>query len=178
MPSESIGELKKWVDDLARLSGEGETVRLNRAAELIAQNFGVRPHEVAILGFTADERALRFLAPDNLRNVGKIPLTSITSLAVRTARERRPELVNRFSALPHASVFEGVPIAQDQRGEPIQKIMSAPIMLGTRVVGVLQVSRKASDISGAGPDFTSAQLRELSVVCDALAPCVILCRDE
>jgi hypothetical protein len=178
MSSEHIGELKKWVSELARLGGEGEAVRLNRAVELIAKNFGVRTHEVAILGFTPDERALRFLAPDNLRQVGRIPLSSISSLAVRTARDRRPEVVNHFSMVPHASVFEGVPITLDQPGEPIQKIMSAPITLGTRVVGVLQVSRKASEATAAGPDFTQAQLRELSVVCDALAPCVILFRDE
>jgi hypothetical protein len=178
MASEQIGELKKWVSELARVGGEGEIVRLNRAVELIAKNFGVRPHEVAILGFSADERALRFLAPDNLRPVGEIPMTSISSLAVRTARDKKPDVVNHFSMVPHASVFEGVPLGQDQRGEPIQKIMSAPIMLGPKVVGVLQVSRKASDASEAGPDFTQAQLRELLVVCDALAPCVILCRNQ
>lgn len=180
MASEQIGELKKWVSELARLGGEGETVRLNRAVELIATNFGVRPHEVAILGFTADERALRFLAPDNLRQVGQIPVTSISSLAVRTARERRPERVNHFSMVPHASVFEGVPLSNQrvERLEPIQKIMSAPIMLGSKVVGVLQVSRKANESSEAGPDFTQEQLRELMVVSDALAPCVILCRDQ
>jgi hypothetical protein len=178
MASEHIGELKKWVSELARLGGEGETVRLNRAVELIAKNFGVQPHEVAILGLTADERGLRFLAPDNLRQVGEIPLTSISSLAVRTARDRRPELINHFAMVPHASVFEGVPLGEKGRAQPIQKIMSAPIALGTRVVGVVQVSRKAGEISDAGPDFTPAQLRELSVVCDALAPCVILCRNE
>ncbi|MGH9740241.1 MAG: GAF domain-containing protein [Candidatus Acidiferrales bacterium] len=174
MASEHIEELKKWVGELARVGGEGEAVRLNRAVDLIAKSFGVRPHEVAILGFTADERALRFLAPDNLRPVGEIPLTSISSLAVRTARDGRAEVVNHFSMVPHASVFEGVPIGEDKRGEPIQKIMSAPIRLGTRVVGVLQVSRKGSEGSEAGPDFTRAQLRELTVVCEALAPCVIL----
>jgi len=178
MASEHIGELKKWVSELARLGGEGEAVRLNRAAELVAKNFGVRPHEVAILGFTADERALRFLAPDNLRPIGEIPLTSISSVAVRTARDRRPEVINHFSTVPHASVFEGVPLSEQGRGEPIQKMMSAPIMLGPRVVGVVQVSRKAGEVSDAGPDFTQAQLRELSLVCDALAPCVILCRNE
>ncbi len=178
MASEHIGELKKWVSELARLGGEGEAVRLNRAVELIAKNFGVRSHEVAILGLTADERALRFLAPDNLRPIGEIPLTSITSLAVRTARDRRPELINHFSMVPHASVFEGVPLGDQGRADPIQKIMSAPILLGTRVVGVVQVSRKAAEISDAGADFTQSQLRELSVVCDALAPCVILCRNE
>jgi hypothetical protein len=178
MASEHIGELKKWVNELARLGGEGEAVRLNRAAELIAKNFGVRPHEVAILGFTADERALRFLAPDNLRQIGEIPLTSISSVAVRTARDRRPEVINHFSMVPHASVFEGVPLSEHGRGEQIQKIMSAPIMLGTRVVGVVQVSRKAGEIADAGADFTPAQLRELSLVCDALAPCIVLCRDQ
>lgn len=178
MASEHIGELKQWVGELARLGGEGETVRLNRAVDLIAKNFGVRPDEVAILGFTTSERALCFLAPDNLRQIGEIPLTSITSLAVRSARDRRPEVINHFSMVPHASVFEGVPLGEQGRGDPIQKIMSAPIMLGTRVVGVVQVSRKAREMSDAGPDFTQAQLRELTVVCDALAPCVILCRNE
>ena len=174
MAIEHIGELKKWVSELARVGNEGESVRLNRAVELIAKNFGVRPHEVAILGFTADERALRFLAPDNLRQVGNIPLTSISSLAVRTARDRRPEIVNHFSMVPHASVFEGVPMGDEKRGAPIQKIMSAPIMLGTRVVGVLQVSRKAMDGGDAGPDFTQPQMRELLVICEALAPCVMV----
>jgi GAF domain len=178
MASEHIGELKKWVSELAHMGGEGEAVRLNRAAELIAKNFGVRPHEVAILGLTTDERALRFLAPDNLRQIGEIPLTAVTSLAVRTVREQRPEVVNYFSVVPHATVFEGVPLGERGRSEPIQKIMSAPIVLGTRVVGVVQVSRKAGEMSDAGPDFTPAQLRELGLVCDALAPCVILSRNE
>ncbi len=177
MAGEYIGELKKWISELARVGAEGDEVRLNRAVELIAKNFGVRPHEVAILGLTASERALRFLAPDNLRPIGEIPLTSVNSLAVRSARDRRPEVVNHFAMVPHASVFEGVPLGEEGRAEPIQKIMSAPIMLGTRVVGVVQVSRKAREGSDAGPDFTQAQLRELSVVCDALAPCVILCRN-
>jgi GAF domain-containing protein len=175
MASEQIGELKKWASELARLGSDGEVVRLNRAVELIAKNFGVRAHEVAILGLTTDARSLRFLAPDNLRAIGEVPLSSSTSLAARTVRERRPELINRFTSVPHASVFEAVPIAEDQPGQPIQKIMSSPIMSDNRVVGAVQVSRRADEIADAGPDFTYPQLRELGVICDALAPCVILC---
>jgi len=67
MSSEHIGDLKKWVSELARRNNEGEAVRLNRAVELISKDFRVRTHEVAILGLTADERSLRFLAPDGLR---------------------------------------------------------------------------------------------------------------
>jgi transcriptional regulator with GAF, ATPase, and Fis domain len=178
MPSDRIGDLKKWVAEVGRRRNEGETVRLNRAVELIAKNFGVQNHEVAILALTPDERSLRFLAPDNLRTVGQIPLSGGSSLAARTARDKRPELINHFSVVPHASVFEAVPLSEEHRGEQIHKIMSAPMMLGAKLVGVLQVSRKASLISEAGPDFTQAQLRELKIIADAVAPCVLVFNAE
>jgi hypothetical protein len=178
MPSEHIGELRKWVNELARKTNEGEIVRLNRAVELISKNFGVETHEVAILGLTSDERSLRFLAPDNLRSVGQIPLSSTNSLAARTARDKRPELINHFSVVPHASVFEAVPIAEERRGDPIQKIMSSPVALGQQVIGVVQVSRKAKTMADAGPDFTHSQLRELKTISDALAPCVMICNKD
>jgi GAF domain-containing protein len=174
MASEHIGDLKKWVGELARRNSEGEVVRLNRAVELISKDFGVQSHEVAILALTPDERSLHFLAPDTHRDVGQIPLSSSNSLAARTAREKRPEIINHFAVVPHASVFEGVPIAEDMRGDPIQKIMSAPIILGNQVIGVVQISRKAKTLAEAGPDFTHPQLRELRTISEALAPCIIL----
>jgi GAF domain len=177
MPSEYIGDLKKWASEFSRRNHQGEGVRLNRAVELISKDFRVRSHEVAILGLTPDQRSLRFLAPDSLRGVGQIPLSSTSSLAARTVRERRPEVINHFSVVPHASVFEAVPIAEDMRGDPIQKIMSSPIMMGSQVVGVVQVSRKGKSLAEAGPDFTHLQLRELKVISDALAPCIVLCND-
>jgi hypothetical protein len=86
--------------------------------------------------------------------------------------------VNHFHVVPHASVFEGVPVAEDQRAEPIQKIMSSPIMLGSKALGVLQVSRKGKGPLEAGPDFTPLQLRHLKTISDALAPCLLLCARE
>ncbi len=176
MPSEHIGDLKKWVNELARQGEEAESIRLNRAVELISRNFGVQMHEVAILGLTSDEKSLQFLAPDTLRTVGQIPLSSTKALAARTVREKRPELVNHFSVVPHASVFEAVPINESERAEAIQKIMSAPITLEGRVIGVVQVSRKGKAAGDAGADFTYPQLRELKTIADALAPCIFLCK--
>jgi len=129
---------------------------------------------VAILGLTHDGRSLRFLAPDTLRAVGQIPLSSGSALAARTMRELRPEIVNHFHVTPHASVFEGVPIAEDERAEPIQKIMSAPILQERKVAAVIQISRKGKTAADAGPDFTHPQLRELKLVADTLSPCVPL----
>lgn len=174
MPSEYIGELKKWLGEIARKGDPANPFSLTRVVELIGKNFSVQSHEVAVLEITSDERYLRFLLPEMLRAVGQIPLTSTTSLAARTVRERRPEIINHFSVVRHASVFEAVPIAEEQRSEPIQKIMSAPIMLNSRVIGVLQVSRKGKVAAEAGADFTHPQLRELKAISDALAPCLHL----
>ncbi len=174
MGGEFINELKKWAAELARRSGEGDAIGLNRAVELISQNFSVRPHEVAIFALTPDDRFLQFLTPEKLREVGQIPTTSTHSLAARTVREKRAEVINHFSVIPHSSVFEAVPIADNQPGEAIQKIMSAPLVVDRKVVGVIQISRKANSAPDAGPDFTHQQLRELKTIAEALAPCVSL----
>jgi GAF domain-containing protein len=176
--TDHLAELKKWVAELSRKSDEEEGVRMDRAVELIARTFEVKTHEVAILGLTHDGRSLRFLAPDTLRAIGQIPLSSGSALAVKTMREMRAEVVNHFNVVPHASVFEGVPVEEDTRAEPIQKIMSAPILLGSKAVGVLQVSRKGKGPLEAGPDFTALQLRQLQTISDALAPCLLLCSKD
>ena len=178
MASEYIGDLKKHLIELVRPGGHTEPVQLTRAIELISKNFAVQPHEVAILALAADTRFLRFLMPESLRTVGMIPLSSTNALASRTVREKRPEIVNHFSFVPHASVFEAVPIADEQRGDPIQKIMSSPITLNNKVIGVIQISRKGKTGADAGPDFTHPELRELKTVGDMLGPCLSLCAKE
>src|SRR6202046_1102668 len=161
MPSEHIADLKKWVAELVRQSAGGEFVGLNRVVDLISKTFKVQAHEVAILTITADDRFLRFVVPEKLQQVGQVPLTSTNALAARTVRERRPEVINHFAVVPHSTVFEAVPIAEDQRSEAIQKIMSAPLVQDRKALGVIQVSRKGRTPGEAGPDFTHNQLREL-----------------
>ena len=175
MVSEHISELKKWTSELARKNSSGEFVGLNRAVDLVSKQFAVQPHEVAIFVLTPDERFLRFVVPEQLQLVGQIPMTSTNALSARTAREKRGEIINHFSVVPHSSVFEAVPIFDDeQRGDPIQKIMSVPMVLDKKLIGVIQVSRKGKTAAEAGPDFTHPQLRELKLMADALAPCIAL----
>lgn len=179
MPSEYIGEVRKLAQEIARKAAPCETEQMLRVADLIGKNFAVQPHEVAILGLATDERFLRFIVPENLRTVGQIPLSSTNSLASRTVRERRAEIINHFSVVPHSSVFEAVPIPPELlRGDPIQKIMSMPVELEKKVIGVIQVSRKGGTAAEAGPDFTHPQLRELKAIADSVAPCIPLCPQE
>lgn len=178
MGNEQISELKKWAQQLVESGEKGESITFNPAVELISKNFEVQTHEVAILGITTDGRFLHFLSPDNLRSVGQIPLTSMQSLASRTVRDKRPEMINNFSVVPHANVFEAVPLADRQRTEPVQKIMSSPIMHEGRAIGVVQVCRKGKVAIDSGPDFTQPQLRELRTMCDAIAPCILKLTEE
>ncbi|MGH9758677.1 MAG: GAF domain-containing protein [Candidatus Acidiferrales bacterium] len=171
MASEYIGELKKWAGKYSGASSSEPLEGLNPAVEWISKTFAVQTHEVAVFVRASDERFLQFVVPEPLKMVGMIPLSSTNSLAARTARDKRAEIINHFAMVPHASVFEAVPLAEE-RGDPIQKIMSAPMLLDRQLVGVIQISRKGKTAAEAGPDFTHSQLRELKTVADTLATCI------
>jgi hypothetical protein len=95
-----------------------------------------------------------------LKNVDFIPLSSGSALAAKTVHDSRPEIDNNFSAARHATVFEGVKIA-GEISELIQKIVSAPILVDGKVIGVIQVSRKGPNPHSAGPDFTADDLGKI-----------------
>jgi hypothetical protein len=152
-----VTELERLADALGDAE-RASPIAWSSVAERIAKSLGVRTDEVGILGLSAKWRHLHFLAPEALKNVGFIPLTSNSALAARTVRESRPEIDNNFSAARHATVFEGVKTSSGEPGDAIQKIISAPVLAGGKVIGVIQISRKGSNSATAGPDFTPADL--------------------
>jgi hypothetical protein len=169
---------KNLASELERLAGEleaGESsmgkVSMPALAEKIAKELQVKVDEVAILAVSTRWRHLHFLVPEALKNVGFIPLTSNSALAARTARESRGEINNNFAAVRHASVFEGVK-ATATTGESIQKIISAPILCEGKVVGVMQISRKAGSLEDAGADFSAEDLEEVVALCRPLGKLV------
>jgi hypothetical protein len=142
-------------------------ISLTGIAERIAKNLGVRPDEIALLGVSTRWRHLHFLVPVSLKQVGFIPLSSTSAIAARTARESRPDIINNFASVRHATVFEGLKIGGES-SELIQKMISAPILSGDKVVGVIQVSRKGSNPSVAGPDFSPDDLGKVLALCKPL----------
>jgi len=140
-----------------------------QVAAALAKSFKVKPEDVAILRLTGGGKHLEFVVPAKLARLGTIPLTSTSSLAVRSAREREAEVINNFSTTQHPTVFEGVKLRRGEPSEPIQKIMSVPIAVGDASLGVLQVSRKGKNPAAAGADFTPKDLDELSQVAAVLA---------
>ena len=146
---------------------EAPQISLATVAEKIARNFGVKNDEVAILAVSNRWRHLHFLVPEALKNVGFIPLSSNSALAARTARDSRPEIENNFTSARHATVFEGIKLGAEPV-EAIQKMISAPILLDGKVIGVIQVSRKGAIPHSAGPDFTAKDLGNILALCKPL----------
>lgn len=142
-------------------------ISLSGIAERIARNLGVKTEEVAILGVSHKWRHLHFLVPESLKQVGFIPLSSTSAVAAKTARESRPDIINNFASVRHATVFEGVKVGTES-AEVIQKMISAPILAGDKVVGVIQVSRKAANVKSAGRDFTADDLGSILALCKPL----------
>jgi hypothetical protein len=151
-----------------------------KIAHHLAKLFAVREDEIGILRI--EKRNLVFCYPAKLREVGRIPLNTSTSVAVRTANSRRPDIINNFAQIKHTSVFETVDLSghgqsaptgarSEQHPQVIQKLMSVPVVGPSGALGVIQVSRKGASASEAGADFTPADLQKLVACAGSLLKC-------
>ena len=142
--------------------------RLETAVRSLCPVFSVKPEEVAI--FRMDDRGetLTFIWPPKLRTSGEIPLSATNALVAQTARNNIGYINNLFATTPHASFFERFRLSQ-MPPLPIQKIISVPLNNRGKVVGVVQVSRKAETAAGAGPDFSRHDLLVLHGLATVIA---------
>jgi hypothetical protein len=162
-----VSELERIATALESDAEAIAQISLTSIAHRIAKNVGVKPDEIALMGVSTRWRHLHFLVPESLKQVGFIPLSSTSAVAARTARESRPDIINNFASVRHATVFEGVKIG-GENSELIQKMISAPILSGDKVVGVIQVSRKGPDAKNSGPDFNADDLGKILALCRPL----------
>jgi len=160
-------ELERIANALEADGSSTSQISLAGIADRIAKNLGVKTDEVALMGVSTRWRHLHFLVPESLKQVGFIPLSSTSAIAAKTARESRPDIINNFAGVRHATVFEGVKIG-GETSEIIQKMISAPILSGDKVVGVIQVSRKGPNPVAAGPDFSADDLGKVLALCKPL----------
>lgn len=172
--------MSSYAPAVAQLASDCEPEGLTEAnseriAAELARIFHVSKGEVGILRIEDD--ALLFVHPSKLQNVGRIPLTTTTSIAARTANTRKAEIINNVVRTRHASFFEMVSVDGD--GEPrrareqqvIQKLMSAPVISMNKAVGVIQICRKGPTAPAAGPDFLPGDLQKLVMIANGLGKC-------
>jgi hypothetical protein len=104
MIEHQVAELGTLIDTMERGGQALDTAALANVAKTLAKVFGVDADEVAILSLSLKEKSLKFVIPEKLAGVGSIPLTSSSALASRTARDKRADVLNNFSATRHATV--------------------------------------------------------------------------
>lgn len=166
---------------LAQLADECETEGLTvhnaeRIAAELAAVFRVQLDEVGILRVQQD--SLVFVYPTRLQNVGRIPLNTSSSVAVRSFNTKRGEVSNSFAQAKHTTFFEmvalekpGISKKTSREKQVIQKLMSVPVIAAGQSVGVIQVCRKAPGPLEAGADFGHADLQQLASIANTLAKC-------
>lgn len=166
-------EIARLVDEMVRSGrkpGEDDVAGIVRE---LARMFTVKNDEVAVLEVSQNGALLSFVYPFKLKKVGSIPLSTTNSLATRTVREKRPEMINNFPAQKHPTVFESIALeAPKAERHPIQKIMSVPLLVDGKVVGVIQISRKGKSPTTAGADFTIRDLTTLVTTAGVIAKCI------
>lgn len=154
----------KQVEEMRKAGDYPSDEAFDKLAIQVGMAFKAKKDEVAMLKVSPDGRMLSFLYPSRLARVGSIPLTAGHSLAAKTIRDKRGEIVNNFAIYKHPTVFEAVDLSEAEKAAPIQKIMSAPMIVDGKVVGVMQVSRKGRAGDPPGPDFTPRDLADLTNV--------------
>lgn len=144
---------------------------------VLARMFHVQQTEVAILRL--ERGLLHFVFPDELKTAGSIPISS-SSIAAHTAISKKSEIFNNFARVKHASIFETIKLGSCEGVDtseplPIQKLMSAPVVdESSKVLGVIQISRKGSDTAFAGADFSREDLHELELAAGILANSTVM----
>ncbi len=129
---------------------------------VLAKMFQVQQTEVAILRL--NHGLLNFIYPDELRSAGSIPISS-SSIAAHTAISKKSESFNNFARV-------GIDTSEPL---PIQKLMSAPVIdENAKVLGVIQISRKGSEATFAGADFSREDLHELELAAGILAASTVM----
>ncbi len=154
--------VEKQIEEIREAGGQPTDEALDRLAAQIARAFQARRAEVAILRLSTGGGLIRFFYPVRLANIGVLPTTAVRSLAVKNIREKKGEIVNNFPVNRHPTVFEAVDLSKEDKATPIQKIVSAPMIVEGEVVGLIQVSRKGKPGESVGPDFTPRDLTELT----------------
>ena len=146
----------------------------DRVVKSVSQEFSCKQDEEAILLLSADGRHLRFVAPRRFADLGSIPVTKRDSIAVGVLSRRTGEVINNVPMVKHVSFFESIKLRD--RPVPIQKMVTAPILVAGKAIGVAQVSRKGESPRDAGADFTAADLRHAQEIFDGVAEFLLAAR--
>lgn len=144
---------------------------INRIAEFYIEKLQLNSDEVAILLANHEKTILSFAFPDYLINSGIIPTSSTDAIAAHIFRTGRSVMENNFQQQKHLFIFEMIK-TPDNKIKPIWKVMGTIIATKEEKIGVIQTSRRGTDIGEVGSDFTLKHLDFLEKTASELSPMI------
>ena len=135
---------------------------MNVVVDFLSKYFNVNPEEVGILFITSNGKFLRFVAPKKLfKNGATFPISKRESISTKVITTLKPDIQNNFSNIKHLSIYEKVKISEE-KPKAIQKMLTYPLIIKNKAVGVIQISRKGDTLEQSGYDFTQADIEKLT----------------
>ena len=86
-------EIARLVDEMVKAGRKPTDDDIVAVVKELARMFSVKIDEVAVLEVIQNGTILSFVYPPKLKTAGSIPLSTTNSLAARTVREKRPEMI-------------------------------------------------------------------------------------
>lgn len=144
---------------------------INRIAEFYIEKLQLNSDEVAIFLANDEKTILSFVYPDYLINSGIIPTSSTDAIAAHVFRTGRSVMENNFQQQKHLFIFEMIK-TPDNKIKPIWKVMCTIISTKEEKIGVIQTSRRGTDIGEVGSDFNLQHLDFLEKTASELSPMI------
>jgi hypothetical protein len=144
---------------------------INRISEFYIEKLQLNNDEVAMLLANDEKTILSFVFPDYLINSGIIPISSTDAIAAHIFRTGRSVMENNFQQQKHLFIFEMIK-TPDNKIKPIWKVMGTIIATKEEKIGVIQTSRRGTDIGEVGSDFTLQHLDFLEKTASELSPMI------
>ena len=144
---------------------------INRIAEFYIEKLQLNSDEVTIFLANDEKTILSFVYPDYLINSGIIPTSSTDAIAAHIFRTGRSVMENNFQQQKHLFIFEMIK-TPDNKIKPIWKVMGTIISTKEEKIGVIQTSRRGTDIGEVGNDFNLQQLDFLEKTASELSPMI------
>lgn len=118
---------------------------------------------VFVLSANKDGKLLEFVYPVRLK--GTLVPVDGRSVVGRAASYKRFYLSNNIQA-ERDFIFLGS--LMSRKGDPIQKVITYPVIFADKVVQVIQITRRGTNLSEAGKDFTKEDVEKVKAYVEEL----------
>lgn len=129
----------------------------------LSKKFNLTQESVFVLSAGKDGKLLEFVYPLWLKGT-MVPIDN-RSVSGRAANTGRPYISN---SVQDEREFIVLACLMNKKGDPIQKMITCPIIFADKVIDVIQIARRGLKPYESGPDFKREDVEKMKSVIDEL----------